>query len=93
MGQSITVTWVAQTSALPLVTLVLWDADPDGVYYTQTGYENFPNTGQVQWIVPNNVGQRRLGIGVGNSPASGFIGNTVYRESWSTDECILFIHL
>jgi hypothetical protein len=67
VGQSITVTWVAQTAALPLVTLVLWDANPDGIYYAQAGYENFPNTGEVQWIVTNNVGQRRLGIGVGKT--------------------------
>src|SRR5213076_3004568 len=90
VGQSITVTWVPQTSVIPLVTLVLWDANPDGIYYAQNGYENFTNTGQVQWIVPNNVGDRRLGLGVGTRPP--WKPPLICRGSRSSEKYFIFVH-
>ncbi len=83
-------TWVPQSSVLPLVTLVLWDANPDGIYYAQKGYENFTNTGQVQWIVPNHVGDRRLGLGVGKRPPGK--SPLICRGSRSSEKYFIFVH-
>jgi hypothetical protein len=71
IGTQITVQWSANTKAYPNVTLVLWDALADGVFYDQgVAYDQQPNNGSVKWIVPPVAnGRYHLGVGPGTSCA------------------------
>ena len=71
INTQITVQWSANATAYPNVTLVLWDALADGLYYDQgAAYDQQPNNGFVKWIVPSVAnGRYHLGVGPGTSCA------------------------
>jgi len=71
INTQITVQWSANATAYPNVTLVLWDALADGLYYDQgAAYDQQPNNGSVKWIVPS-VANGRYHLGVGPGPPNG----------------------
>jgi len=69
VGQVVDIRWEANATRYPNVTLVLWDSNPDGYYFNLSNLDFIPNSGSVAWTVPDFVGPRRLGVGVG-SPGS-----------------------
>lgn len=65
VGQTYTVIWHALISKYPSVTIVLWDATPDGLFLPLAGLDFITNTGSIAWTVPDQVGPHRLGVGTG----------------------------
>jgi len=69
VGTTYTITWNALPHKYPFVTIVLWDASPDGLFAPLAPLNNFTNNGSASWTVDpaSFVGQHRLGLGVGLS--------------------------